>query len=115
MTSNTGLQTETLHQQILMRPEVEEHPFGHTSKVYRYRTRMGHEFALEKRRNYPILLVPVAAVRTQPSFLDVTTVPAGRKGRNHNLNRLPTFRDRPLLRLQVRSVSDADELLRRIG
>lgn len=115
MNKNSGPQTEILHRQILLRPEVEEHPIGHTDKVYRYRTRLGHEFAVEKRRNYPVLLVPAAAVGLPLTSLDVTTVPAGRKGRNHNLNALPTFRDRPLLRLQVRSTGDADELLKCMG
>jgi hypothetical protein len=115
MNTNSGHLTETLHRQILMRPEVEEHPIGDTSKVYRYRTRLGHEFAVEKRRNYPVLLIPASAVSSLPPSLDVTTTPAGRTGRNHNVNALATFRDRPLVRLQVRSISDAEEMLRRIG
>jgi hypothetical protein len=113
--TNSGPLTEALHRQILLRPEVDEHPIGHTDKVYRYRTRLGHEIAVEKRANYPVLLVAAAAVKSRPAPLDVTVVPAGRKGRNHNVNALPTFRDRPILRLQVRSVSDADRLLECIG
>ena len=115
MEKNTGQQTEILHKQILARPEVEEHPLGHTSKVYRYRTRLGHEFALEKRRGYPNLFIPASAVRSLPANLDVTTVAAGRTGRNSNLNALPTLRDRQLLRLQVTSANEADQILSRVG
>jgi hypothetical protein len=50
-----------------------------------------------------------------PKALTVTTVEAGRTGRNWHLNALSTMRDRPLLRLEVQSIEDADELLRSIG
>lgn len=112
MNENSGKQTEILHRQILMRPDVEEHPIGHTRKVYRYRTHFGHELALEKRRTNPVLLVPLSAVQSVPRSLSVTTVEAGRTGRNSNLNALVTMRDKPLLRLEVCSTADADELLR---
>lgn len=115
MNKNTGQQTEILHRQILMRPGVEEHPIGHTTKVYRYRTHLGHEIALEKRRGNPVLLVPSSAVPSVPRSLSVTTVKAGRTGRNSNLNALATMRDKPLLRLEVCSTTDADELLRSLA
>lgn len=115
MEDNSGRQTEIVHKQILMRTEVEEHPIGHTAKVYRYRTRLGHEFALEKRRGNPNLFVLASAVRALPAQLEVTTIAGTRDGRNSNLNALPTFRNRPLRRLQVRSVLEADQLLSRIS
>ena len=115
MTENSGKQTEILHRQILMHPGVEEHPIGHTDKVYRYRTHLGHEFAVEKRRRNPVLLVAASAVQFVPRSLLVTTVAAGRKGRNSNLNALATMRDRPLLRLEVRSMADANLLLQSLG
>lgn len=112
---NSGKQTEALHRQILMRPGIEEHPIGHTSKVYRYRTHLGHEFAVEKRRRNPVLLVPASAVQIAPPSLPLTMVAAGRNGRNSNLNALATLRDRPLLRLEVRSMADANVLLQSLG
>jgi len=115
MPTNSGRLTESLHRQIMLRSGVKEHPKRHTDKVYRYQTSLGFEFAVEKRAIYPVLLVPAAAVKSRPEALDLTTVAAGTEGRNHNVNALPTFRDRPLLRLQVRSVSDADRLLNCIG
>jgi hypothetical protein len=115
MSDNSGKQTEVLHRHILMRPGFEEHPIGHTTKVNRYCTRLGHELAVEKRRGNPVLLVPSSAVRSVPKALAVTTVEAGRTGRNWHLNALSTMRDRPLLRLEVQSIEDADELLRSIG
>ena len=111
----TGPQTETLHRRILMRSDVEEHPIGHTSKVYRYRTHRGHEFAIESRRGNPILLIRAGAVRALPPSLAATQVPAGRNGRNSNLKALPTLRDRPLLRLEVKSANDADFMLSSLG
>lgn len=115
MNTNNGRQTEILHRHILANPAVAEHPIGHTSKVHRYRTRTGQEFAVEKRHGNPILLVPASSVRALPSTLNVTTVAAGRKGRNSNLNALTTFRDKALIRLEVGSVSEADELLRHLA
>lgn len=112
MNENTGQQTEVLHRQILMRPGIDEHPIGHTAKVYRYRTHVGREIALEKRRGNPVLLVASSAVKSVPTSLPVTTVEAGRTGRNSNLNALATMRDKPLVRLEVCSNADADELLR---
>jgi hypothetical protein len=115
MIENSGKQTEILHRQILMHRGIEEHPIGHTDKVYRYRTHLGHEFAVEKRRRNPILLVSASAVQVVPPSLPLTTVTAGRNGRNSNLNALPTLRDRPLLRLEVGSMADANLLLQSLG
>lgn len=102
--------TQQVHLRLMKRLGIEVHPLGHTDKVYRYRAPSGVELALEKRIGEPWLYarqgdLPAVA---EVDHVDVT---ATKRGRNSNLNALPTFAGQPLRKYRLKSPADLDAIL----
>ena len=104
-------QTAELHSMLMSDKRIEAHPAGHSAKVLRYRTRCGQEIAVEKRIGAPVLYFTRSAAEGRIDDLAPDWLPAGRNGRNSNLNVLETFRDRPLARLRVTTLETARKAL----
>lgn len=102
--------TEQSHRRLIANPAIQAHPVGHTSKVYRYRTKAGVELALEKRIGEPWLYVRESDVSAEVGG-EWTAVPATRTGRNSNLNALPTFVGQPVRKYRLASPSDLDPVV----
>ncbi len=110
-TNGLARQTAELHSFLINHPSIETHPKGHSRYVLRYRTNCGHEIAVEKRKGPPLLYFTRLLAEGRISDLNPDWVPAGKKGRNSNLNTLETFRDKPLARLRVSTLDTARKAL----
>lgn len=103
--------TASLHKLLINDPRVEEHPKGHSQYVLRYRTKTGHEIAVEKRVKTPLLYFTRSLADDRLTGFDLEYVPATKGGRNSNLNTLETFRAKPLACLRVNELETARRAL----
>lgn len=110
-TSELGQQTAELHTLIVSKPNISEHPKGHTHYLLRYRTHCGHEIAVEKRVGVPRLYFTRSLAEGRINDLDPEWLHASKMGRNSNLNALETFCNKPLARLRVTTLETARKAL----
>lgn len=113
MTYTTGLalQTAQLHSLIMSHDKIDEHPKGHSAYLLRYRTTLGGEIAVEKRKGTPLLYFSKALAESLIDDLMPEWLPAGTTRRNSNLNTLETFKNKPLARLRVTTLDTARKAL----
>jgi hypothetical protein len=100
-TANLGRETAAMHAYIIESVRAAEHPKGHTKKVLRYRTPCGIDVAVMKSLGAPSLYVARVVAEGRINHLSPEFMPAGRTGRNSNLNAMETFRDRALAKLKI--------------
>lgn len=88
------------------------HRKGHTSKLLRYATRTGVEFAVEKRRTAPLVYVAdTTELRARLGDMIIDTRAASTTGRNSNLNAITSFKNKPLLVLRPETVGEFEKIL----
>lgn len=109
-TTDLSPSTASLHNLLMKDPRFEEHPKGHSQYVLRYKTKTGHEIAVEKRVKTPLLYFTRSLADARLAGFDLEYVPAT-KGRNSNLNTLDTFRAKPLACLRVNELETARRAL----